>query len=318
LATSESERNQIINQLEQFRLTTKTFVEKAAAAFFQGIVQKIPQWVQGYQVQEPIKLREILVQSAHERVGSEVAHFLTNQLSLAYKEWQESVLFPQLNSLFEKQIEELEASLQTFASGLESLRLESDIDAPTSGRRSGIQKDIEHLLLKLDNLSIDNIDIAAFGALFGSGRALLSLAPLTIATPLVLLLSWNPLILVPAALAGIIFILGIGGAPAITNKIVRAVSQQYESKFTTSLVNLSSAAARDLETMLTNYQNDLNQRLSLKIQNIRDQVNAVIVKKEEGQAAVDQELSALSAIKAQLNTIEDELRELLEEAIKEM
>ncbi len=205
-------------------------------------------------------------------------------------------------------------------SGLEQIRLDleanSNFSTTINRRNTNYDSNIDQLLTMTNSVATNNVNTAGLGTVFSFKNILMSFSPSVVVSPLILLFGWNPLVFIPAA-AIMSTILVVRGGSTLTKKIKEAVCKQYQSRFNESLSDLATAVASDIDSKLMEIENNLEQRLSLKIQNIRDQVTAVLVEKEQGHARVDQAITELEGIKEELNVIGGELNELLRIAIKE-
>ena len=314
LQSFEADRNRIVDHLDKFRLRTRNYVETAAASFYRDLAEKIASWTKDYQVKRPIGALELLSVDARKRVAAEVTNYLTDQVSRAYRQWQASELLPRLDSRVDQLSQELEERTREFVSGLEQIRFRLGDGSDVSPHSSRVDRtsNIEQLLAMPSTLGTSNINAVSLGTVFNFKSILMSFAPALVVPPAVLLLGWNPFLLIPAAFLAVgVHVFTKGGVA--TAKIKELVGKQYELKFKEILSELATSVGRDVDDRLMEIENDLDQLLGLKIQNIRDQVTAVIAEKEQGQARVDEALRELGAIREQLIIIEDELQELMRE-----
>jgi GTP-binding protein EngB required for normal cell division len=318
LVASAAEAQQIVDRLEQFRLHTEHFIEIAATTFFKTLVPNVLSWAQNCEIKRQLRLPEIVLPEARTRVATEVVHHLSRQLTQEYKEWQKTILLPEFNRRYRKEIDALSTSIRAFTSGLEQarFRLSEETDGATASAKRELQTSIEHLLLNADGTFQSNPDVDAFFAIFSWKASLGGLTSTGAAVALVGILSLNPLVLVPAALLGVI-ITAVIGTSAVTNAIKIAIGKQYEQKLHDSLEALGSDVKTEYGQRLVQDKNELSRLLFLKIQNIRDQVKAVLLKKQEGQVSVDQELGSLKNVRKQLDCIHNDLLELHREITKE-
>jgi len=318
LVASNAQAQQIVAHMDQFRLSTEHFIENAATAFFRAQVPHVLSWAQTCEIKRPLTLPDIVSPPAHKRVATDVTHHLSRQLAQVYKEWQKTTLLPEFNRRYREEMEALSTSIRAFTSGLEQarFRVNEETDVPTNSAKRELQTSIEHLLMNADESFQSNLNVDALFAIFTWKASLGGLTSAGTVAALVSFFSLNPLLLIPAALGGIL-VTAVMGTSAVTHAIRNAIGEQYRQKLIESVDQLGSDVKAEYGRRLTQDRNDLSRLLFLKIQNIRDQVKAVLQKKQEGQTSVTQELASLKRVRKLLDSIHDDLLELHREIAKE-
>lgn len=315
LAQFETERVNIVRRVEAFRYDTRRAVSDAANLFYSDVADKVGGWIKEYEIKMPIGLHEVFNKDAQKRVVEEVTTFLTESVTRESKQWQTAQLQPLLNNRFEILAQYLDKKTGEFVEGLDQVRNEL-----VSGTNVTIAPDVvkqekvgalERILAAAAGLLIVDLGSAAIGATFGFREMAKSILPqLAVLFATTVLFGWNPLILIPAMLAS-------GGIQGLlkmksTNKQIRdAVGAAFETRLRESRAEQANAIANKLDGKLNEIQGALDQGLALEIQSIRDQVDAIIEEKKQGQKRVDEALRGLNAVADQLNAIDGEIDELV-------
>ncbi len=317
LTQFEMERANIVRRVEMFRHDTRNRVSDATSRFLSDVVDKVRSWIQDYEIKKPIGLFEVLNKDAQKRVVDEVTTFLTDSVSRESKQWQMTQLQPLLQSRFQALAQDLEDRAGKFVEGLDQVRndlvIGTDIAISTAVVKQEKISALERIFAAATGLVLVDLGSAAIGATFGFREMVKSVLPqLGVLVVTTLLFGWNPLILIPAMLAS-------GGIQGLfkmksTNKQIRdAVGEAFESKLRETRAEQASDVANKLDNKLKEIQEALDQGLTLEIQSIRDQMNAVIAEKQRGQEKVDQTLQSLSAISNELDAIATEIDDLVQQ-----
>jgi low affinity Fe/Cu permease len=153
--------------------------------------------------------------------------------------------------------------------------------------------------------------LAIMGGMFGFKEMLINIAP-QVAVIVATAVIFGPALVIPAAL-GAGLIRGLFKANAINKKIRDAVGQEYKQKLLETHLDLAAELADAVDKKLLQAQSDLDQALGLELQNVRDQVQAVIHEKAQDQAKVDQVVRALTQAGNELNSIDHDLDALIEQ-----
>jgi len=315
----EEERKLIVAKVALFREETKTIVNNAANRFYADTADKIKGWLNNYDVQEPVIIRELFSTQARERVVQEVTKFLTAEIGRESKAWQKATLEPMLSSRYETLMEELHWRANNFAEGLEQIRLELAPDSSASVSMLEAKPDqisaLERILAAAGGLVMGNLGGAVIGGVLGFKEMLKSMIPQVLMyLAAAMLLSWNPIV-VGAALVGAIFLRGFLKVNGINMQIRTAAGKEYTERFRAARPDLANAVTNAVDMKLIDLQDALDQGLGLEIQNIRDQVNSVIAEKQLGQTQVNEAIRRLEALPGELDKLESEIDALVERVI---
>ena len=317
LAQFEMERANIVKRVEVFRRDTRNRVSDTANRFFSDVADKVRSWIQEYEIKKPMGLLEVFNKDAQKRVVEEVTTFLTESVARESKQWQTTQLQPLLQNRLETLAQDLEDKTGRFVEGLDQVRNELVVGANFTIAPDVVKPEkvsaLERIFAAATGLVLVDLGSAAIGATFGFREMMKSVLPqLAVVIGTTLLFGWNPLILIPVMLAS-------GGIQGLlkmksTNKQIRdAVGQAFENRMRETRAEQAGTIANKLDNKLNEIQEALDQGLALEIQSIRDQVDAVIAEKQQGQERVDKELQGLDAIANELNAIDSEIDELVKQ-----
>jgi hypothetical protein len=310
----EQERQQIVSRLVNFRQDTRIYVTEAASRFYSDVAEQIEGWVKEYEIKQPMGLLQVLSKEAQKRVVGEVTKFLTDKVTSESKAWQTSTLQPELTKRFDALAKELEERTRRFVTRLDQVRLEivtGTVSISTDAVKQEKVGALERILAAATGFFLVDLGSAAIGATFGFNEMLKSMIPqLAIVATTVILFGWNPLILIPAMLAGG-GIQGLFKAKATNKKIRDEVGRIFEQKLRENRLEQVREMADTVDKKLREVEEALDQGLALEIQNIRDQVNSIIAEKQRGQARVDKALRGLAALADELNAIDSEIDDLI-------
>lgn len=315
LARFETERANIVKHIEMFRHDTRNAVNDAANLFYNEVADKVDGWIKDYEVKNPMHLYEVFSKDAQKRVVEEVTTFLTNAVTAESKQWQATRLQPLLQDLFTQLAERLDDRISKFVEGLDNARNELVAGAGINIAPDAVQREkvspLERVFAAAAGLLLVDLGSAAIGATFGFREMAKSILPqMAIVITTTVLFGWNPLILIPVMLAS-------GGIQGLlkmksTNKQIRdAVGVAFASKLRQSRPEQANVMANKLDGKLHEIQDAVDQGLALEIQSIRDQVNAILDEKKQGQKKVDEALRGLNAIQDELNAIDSAIDELV-------
>jgi GTPase SAR1 family protein len=315
----EQERREIIAYLSSARAGLRGEVNSAAVRFYSDIANSVDGWLQAYNIQKPMGLHEVFSGKARERVVEEVAEFLTDRVSSLFKEWQTTTLEPLVASHAAAIEQDLSDRTRHFAFGLEEVRTELvtdpslalSTDAARQEQVSGKERLAAGAAGALFGVLTGDPTLAIMGGMFGFKEMLINIAP-QIAVIVATAVIFGPALVIPAAL-GAGLIRGLFKANAINKKIRDAVGQEYKQKLLETHLDLAAQLAKAVDKKLAQAQGELDQALGLELQNVRDQVQAVIREKTQGQAKVDQVLRTLTQASDELNGIDHDLDALIEQ-----
>ncbi|EDX74232.1 Dynamin family protein [Coleofasciculus chthonoplastes PCC 7420] len=315
----EIQRQQIVTRIYNFLEDTKLSVKDQAISFYRELTdQKIPEWANNYTIQQPVEFFKLEFMTKQiERVVTEVTEYLSAQIEGELANWQRSQLQPLITRRLESLMTELDAKAQDFVRKLDDLRLQvSGTSVSTTDVESGKKVSaIERLLAAAGGYIIGGLGSAALGAVFGYEEMLKSILPqLAIGIATVVLVGFNPWVLIPAMMAGGM-IQGMFKMKSTNEKIKKVVVQEYVNQIRQSSYQQSDEIANAVIAQLNEVKDTVDLGLGKEIQSVRDQVESVFTEKQKGQANVDQKLQQLQSIYQELNLVESQLDELINSLI---
>lgn len=317
LSQFEMDRANIVKRLESFRRDTRNSVSDAANLFYSELADKIGEWIKDYEIKKPMVLYEVFNKDAQKRVVEEVTTFLSDEVAREAKQWQTDQLQPLLNNRFAALTEDLEDRMDKFVEGLDQVRNEIVAGTKIAITPGTVQQEkigaMERILAATAGFLLVDLGSAAIGATFGFREMAKSILPqIAVVVTTVILIGSNPLILIPVMIAS-------GGIQGLlkmksTNKQIRdAVGQAFEVKLRESRPEQANAIANKLDGKLNEIQVAIDQGLALEVQSIRDQVDAIIKEKKQGQEKVDAALQGLDEVTHKLNAIDSDIDELVQQ-----
>jgi hypothetical protein len=313
----ELERGAIVGDVKTFRAETKTIIYDGANSFYLNVAAKIPDWIKEYEIKQPMKLYEVIhTKTATERVIEEIITMLSDAVINEAKHWQTEKLQPLLDSCFNDLAERIDDKVSKFLIEVEEARKQIFWEANIDISSDALQEKIglfERILAASTGFVAFGVGAGALGATFGLKEMLKGAIPqVLVGMTVVIFTGWNPFILIPALLmAG-----GIQGLFKMkaTNKQIRdKVGKAFESKIREFRAENSSEIAKLFDKKFQVLEQGLDQELSLKIQSIRDQVNAILEEKQQGRAQIEVTKRHLKNVGQESNAIDVEIDELVKQ-----
>ncbi|KOP26822.1 GTP-binding protein [Hapalosiphon sp. MRB220] len=313
----ELERQQIITRVSNFITDTKPSVHQKTQLFYQELAEtKITEWMTEYEIKEPVKFLKLeWVTSQIEKVVEEVKNYLANRIETEFAMWQSSELQPFLTERLQSLMLEVEQRAEAFVKNVEDLRV--DLIAGTSASQDAITYQeakvslLERVLAAAGGYLLGNAAAGALGAAFGFQEMAKGLiAQFALFAVTYAFAGLNPFILIPAMVIGGI-VQGAWKIQSTNDKIKAAVTEKFINQIRTDSYpradELSSAVVQQIDKI----KDAVDQELGQEIQNIRDQVDSILLEKQKGQANVEQKLHELGSIRKNLDAIDSELDELI-------
>jgi hypothetical protein len=310
----EHERQIIVNKLEVINRDTIDRLTEAARRFYESLADKAPGWVNGYQIQNPITIGKIFSRAAQERVAKEVTDFLLGQMKSAFRTWQDGPLQQIFDGYQTRVVVEVGNHAEQFAQRLAETRGRLLADPLVPVTDAAIQREkisaTERILAAAGGFLIDPA-AAAMGLAFGYKEMLKNIIPqMAILLGVVLLVGWNPLLLLASTLSGA-FVRTVIKAKGMNDEIKEAVGKQYVEKLRTERDSLARKMAGEIANKLAENQVALDGALALEIQNLRDQVESILREKQSGQAETDRAIRALEGTEREAEAIEQAVDDLI-------
>lgn len=315
----EKTRQNIVQRVSNFREDIRELVKSKVRHFYEDLAQKIDFWIEEYEIQEPVNLFSgdvFKLQSAIERVVEEITHHLSEKIEDEFTDWQTTELQPFFSNRLEDLLREIDEKAGKFLSQVEKARLDL-IGGSPSGSSFNVDE-VEHKISPLERILsaasgwlLMDFASGAIGLTFGYKEMLKSLIPqLIIGVGSILLVGFNPWVLIPALLSGGL-IQGLLKVNATNDKIKRKVSQEYVNKMRESAFAQSDEIAKTVAAKISELQEAINKGLGQEIQGLSNQGSSISKEKEEKEFDVQQKLQELESIEEKLNGIESDLDELI-------
>ena len=308
----EKERQNIVQRISNFREDMKEVTRQKVRTFYNDVADKIDQWVEEYEIKEPINLFSpdiIKMQPALERVINELTSYLSNRVEGEFTNWQRQELQMFLESRLEALMRELDERAQAFVSQVDKVRLE--VIAGNSTATSDVELEeakispLERILAATSGFFLMDFVSGGIGAVFGYKEMLKSLIPQIALIALAhAFVGFNPFILIPTIIAGG-FIQGLIKIETTNDKIKKDVGNRYKHQI--SLLGQSDEIANVVAAKLNEIKTALDEGLGKEIQSIRDQVESIFAEKQKGQANVEYQLRQLESISQEISAIDSKL-----------
>jgi GTPase SAR1 family protein len=322
LDSLQTESRQIVMHMSNFQSDMQQAILGKAQAFYRGLCDtkinkydnKISQWMQQYTLENPIKpfSSDILpwqTKAAVERVSTEISEHLAEKLESEFAIWRETELQPFVSTRLNNLREELDSRASRFISRVDDLRIQvsgisaKDVSLPKVSP-------LDRILGVAGGLLLQDFVTAGIGAAFGVKEMLINaLQQIALATATILLIGFNPLIIVPVMILG-----GIAHGTIKLNstndELKKAVAQKYVDELRQSSTDRANEIVAAVDQKLLKFKNAVDQGLSKEIQGIRDQVDSILEEKNKGQENVDRKLRELESLSQELNEINTELHTL--------
>jgi GTPase SAR1 family protein/flagellar capping protein FliD len=314
----EAERQQIVLRISNFVEDTRQQTKDKASLFYQELADKIGDLLKDYELQNQIKFVSREGLKFHvERAVNEITEYLSSQVEGELGEWQKIQLQPFVESGIETLGRDLDERAQNFVNKVDELRFQlsgvSALDVQQEDIGPKKVSALERILSAAGGLFIGGVGMAGIGAVFGYQEMLKSLLPqIAIAAATVVLVGWNPLVLIPAMAAGG-FIQGLITSKAANKKIKEEVGKRFANEIRSSKYQRADEIADAVAKKLGEIKAAVDEGLAKEIQSIRDQVESILAEKRKGQTNVEQKLKELESIRNQMNEIDSKLDDLIAE-----
>jgi len=316
----ETERQNIVTQIDIFIQDTKDHVRDKSSEFCRSLASKLLSVADEYELKTEIKLISFnpddwKVKSRIESAIKEVISYLEIQVESEFAAWQKSELEPLMERKLSNLAQTLDARAEGFLSRIDNLRLQvSGVPVKLAESEVDVIREVspmERILSAAGGFLIGGIGSAGLGAVFGYQEMLKSLIPQIVAVVVsILLLGTNPVTLIHTMLA-----VGFGQAKfmegGLGEKIKKQVGQKFAEQFKDSKDEMTNKIVTQIEAELKKIKDSVNQGLGAEIQNIRQQLDTMLAEKKKGQAQVDQKLRELDNLSQSVDKFDKALDELI-------
>ncbi len=314
----ELQRQQILTRLDRYAEEIREAVDTEARNFYRELAdRRIPEWVDGYDLQNRIELLKFYQASDQvKRAVEELTTFVQGRLEGEFGEWQRTRLQELVGSRLKSLLADLDTQARQFVSQVDRLRVQ--LSAGASGSfavETGETSTLERLLAMAGGLFLGSPGAAAMGALFGVEEMLKSLIPqIAIATVMVMLVGFNPVILIPALLTSAFF-QGQAKLDSTNQKLKQSFVEEFTRQMRVGESQQAAEIAEAVAVKVSEIRTAFDEGLGREVQNVRDQVESIRAERLKGEANVQRQLERLTELESQLNAIESELGALVHEII---
>lgn len=320
-------RQQIINKIVNFRLQQKQIIEQKVSTFYRTITNRnvgkyeniIHQWVQEYELKQPIKFfsKDVLpweMSAAIERVVQELTEHISSKLENEITAWQKSQLQPFLSHQLEELTLDLDTRGKAFLAQVDELWLQvSGVSHAEANINLNRVSPLSRILAAAGGYLLGDWISAGIGATLGLKEMLVNLMQqITLATVAVLLIGFNPLVLAPIMLSGGL-VHALINVNATNDQIKKAIAYKYTEHLRDTISERADEIANAISDRLMQLQNAMDKGLGKEIQSVREQVNSIVAEKQKGQANVEQKLQQLATLRRSLDEIDRELDDTIHE-----
>jgi predicted GTPase len=312
----EEKRRSIVKKLENLIEDTKEQVGYKTKDFCRDLVPKVKALSDEYEPETKIELLFKDPRPSIEAAVKEISSYLESQVEAEFKNWQSSELEPLLAKRMEHIKDSLDAEAKEFINKVDNLRLEisgasvSKVDISKGDVGVRDVSAVERIFSAAGGFLVGGVGAAAVGATFGYQEMLKSLIPqIAIGIIGTILLGVNPITFVPMLVAALIQGKLMEGR--INNKIKEEVGKKFSQQLSNTTVDIVETVGNSVSAEFSKLKNLVDEGLAAEIQNIRQQVNNVLTEKQKGQAEVDKKLKQLDILARNVDTIDQELDNLI-------
>ncbi len=317
LSHLEYERKQIYAQLSTFRADIRKSINDAAIDFYNYVIQEIKRWTEEYTIKDTENSPFVIFsKKRQEQVAVEVTTYLADKVRWEFQRWANTVMEPHLTAMLVAEMQKLDERTRSFSENLERVGLELVSDVPDSIVWQGNRRDevsaFERILATASGVLVGDVSSVWRGSRFGLNETVqTTVLQVVLAGVAFLAVGWNPLILIPTIVLGGL-VQALFRTDPINRKIRDTVGQEYKRNLQENLYPLANQVSNIAEQKIMDIQRALDMELMLQVQNIRDQVSAIINLKQQEEGNIQLKIQALNAVALKLNEIDNELDDLIE------
>ncbi|MFM2432824.1 MAG: hypothetical protein RLZZ511_4038 [Cyanobacteriota bacterium] len=311
------QQRQIMQRVNYFCTEMRNTTADKARIFYRSLCDdRIPTWVEAYEIQEPLNLFSkdaFRMSAAMERVIEEVSLHIGSCMEQEVRTWQEETLNPLLQERLSQFMQELNTSAQQFESQVDNIRLQLAGGVTVASVEMEQPSGWSRLAATVGGYLLGDVVTAGLGAVFGLKEMLINFVQqVALAAVTILVVGFNPLVLVPVLLGGGL-VHGFIKMNSTNGQIKQKIAQKYAEELRQKLPELIDGVAQAMMGQLGQFQEAVDEGLSIEIATIREQVDAVLVEKQAGQEQVDAKLAELDKLAMVVNQVDSALDELIAE-----
>lgn len=312
LNDAERSKQQIISRINFHREVLRRTVFDSATIKLREVADQIPQWVEDMEPDNKIKLWTLKNKEGADALVQEISEGIRVKIEDEILSWKNKNLNSSIESIMNHMYEDLEGKIDQFYDVLNKVTTNfSGISISPDKKLMEGPSDKERFLTVVGGILIGDIALAAHGAKFGTrglGRAIAT--QIAVGVGLALLGVANPLIFIGAAISG-----GLLNSILRTQKLNKTIKREIGEKYTVEFRNKnyehSNEIAESIYKETASIVTSAEQYLNKEIQSKREQVEAVLKTKKEGEQVVAGRKQLLNKLEEKIFQIDKELKDLV-------
>lgn len=310
----QAERQHLVQKITNFVEDMKRGVREKARGFLHQLTeQQVSKWTENYELQHRVGVKLEWPASQIEKAVNEIVEHLSHKMEGEFATWQQHELQPYIETGMKRLEQEMDASARAFIRQVDALRfsLAAGAKAPSVELEGAQISPLERVLAAAGGLLLGDLVTGGIGAVFGYKAMIVSLIQqIAIAVVTLILVGFNPLILIPALISGGIVqaIMRIG---KINESIKQKVAEKLADEIRASSYERADEIAAAVATKLSDMRAAVDQGLANEIRGVQQQVESILAEKQKGQANVDRKIRELQVVREQLDAIDGRLDDLI-------
>lgn len=310
LTQAEKDKVFIIEKIERHRNELKDKIKKKTTKYINELVEEIPKWAEGHQLENKIKFFTISPKTQEEKLVKEVTTALSELMREDKIKWAKEVIEP----LVKKDLKDLESSLeqnlQNFISSLEDIQctlFDQELNIENNPNNTSA---VERILSAAGGFVVGGIGSALVGGTLGFNEMAKSLIPNFALAFGMLVLGFNPITIIPTLLAAGT-IQGLLTTDKTSNKLKKEIANQIVRKLREDKGDTSDEFAQEIYNKTGKIQIEIGNGLQSYINEVKEQVEASINNIKKGEEFVKEKIKEISNCQELLNQSYSQLNELI-------
>ncbi len=314
LRLAETAANRIAGYLRNRMTELHQLVERRVCAQLEKLAEKVPGWAAESIPEAKLRMLPTQVKEQAEAVAKEIAQITARQVEQAFAEWFEEEFAGELMGRITDISRELDHEVEAFEEGVQAIRL--DMTGISSEAAAGGSTDDETALSRL---------LAGVGGFVlagpAAGLAGLRLGPRdmlkTVLPAMAIALAWAFTPLGWPILAGALIAQGLFQTRSLLDraqdKIKKQVGIEMAKQLRFRAFETGRQAADDLDKQLLEFQQAVEQGLATQLANVRQEVEAVLAAKRDGESTVTRRRAELDVLSKRLDEAVSSLNEIVDD-----
>jgi hypothetical protein len=311
LEQASKRRDAVVKQVEGARLRVRDAVLREAERFFTDLAGDVPMWVRRMRTSSINPWVVWALQDQADTVAKEVLSGLQPAIEDSISRWESGRLRPLLEQQMTELNESLNLTVEPFLAYLDGIkgRLAGDLRPP---RADAADSSLERVLAGTGGAVLGAGLVVA--SLPGIGAAIGAAGLTTVVTAVAgkvgaLLLSMVNPVTLGLAVVGVMALHRHREA-AMTEKVKTQVAEGVASQLRQEARERAAAIAAEVHAQTEGLGEAVAAGLERELAQVREQVEAIIKHKEEGEAVVRARKADLERVEAELRKVDEELSDL--------